>query len=165
VSVSRDPSVRSRKSAGILLYRRRDGVLEIFLVHPGGPLWARKDDGAWSVPKGEYTEDEAPLLAAQREFAEETGATVQGPFAALTPVKQPSGKLITAWAAAGDLDPSQLRSNHFSIVGTRYAGTYPEVDRGAWFTPDEARRKLVRGQVPFVDELERLLARGVIVAP
>jgi predicted NUDIX family NTP pyrophosphohydrolase len=100
VSVNRDPSVRSRKSAGILLYRRRDGVLELFLVHPGGPLWARKDDGAWSIPKGEYTEDEAPLLAAQREFAEETGATVQGPFAALTPVKQPSGKLITAWAAA-----------------------------------------------------------------
>jgi predicted NUDIX family NTP pyrophosphohydrolase len=161
VSVSRDPSVRSRKSAGILLYRRRDGVLEIFLVHPGGPLWARKDDGAWSIPKGEYTEDETPLLAAQREFAEETGATVQGPFAALTPVKQPSGKLITAWAAAGDFDPSQLRSNHFSMEWPPKSGqqqSFPEVDRGAWFTLPEALIKILSGQRPLLEELSSVIA-------
>jgi predicted NUDIX family NTP pyrophosphohydrolase len=161
VSVNRDPSVRSRKSAGILLYRRRDGVLEIFLVHPGGPLWARKDDGAWSIPKGEYTEDETPLLAAQREFAEETGATVQGPFAALTPVKQPSGKLITAWAAAGDFDPSQLRSNHFSMEWPPKSGQqqfFPEVDRGAWFTLPEALIKILSGQRPLLEELSSVIA-------
>jgi predicted NUDIX family NTP pyrophosphohydrolase len=161
VSVNRDPSVRSRKSAGILLYRRRDGVLEIFLVHPGGPLWARKDDGAWSIPKGEYTEDEAPLLAAQREFAEETGATVQGPFAALTPVKQPSGKLISAWAAAGDFDPSQLRSNHFSMEWPPKSGqqqSFPEVDRGAWFTLPEALIKILSGQRPLLEELSSVIA-------
>ena len=159
--MSRNPSARSRKSAGILLYRRRGGVLEIFLVHPGGPLWARKDDGAWSIPKGEYTEDEAPLLAAQREFAEETGATVQGPFAALTPVKQPSGKLVSAWAAAGDLDPSQLRSNHFSMEWPPKSGqqqSFPEVDRGAWFTLPEARIKILSGQRPLLEELSSVIA-------
>jgi predicted NUDIX family NTP pyrophosphohydrolase len=150
-------ATRSKTSAGIVLYRKRLGLLEVFLVHPGGPYWARKDDGAWSIPKGEYLPGEQPLQAAQREFLEETGFALAGPFLALAPVRLPSGKVVSAWACEGDLDPAQLRSNTFSIVGTRYAGTYPEVDRGEWFTLKEAGRKLGVGQVPLLRELETVL--------
>src|SRR5450755_2058486 len=104
--------MRSNRSAGVLLYRCRGEMVEVLLVHPGGPYWANKDDGAWSIPKGEYAPDEDPLAAAQREFTEETGFPVCGPFVPLQPIKQPSGKIIAAWAAAGDLDPTHIQSNN-----------------------------------------------------
>jgi len=153
-------AARSRHSAGIVLYRKRCGVLEIFLVHPGGPYWARKDTGAWSIPKGEYQGAEEPLRAAQREFAEETGASVNAPFMALRPVKQRSGKLITAFAAEGDLDPSQLRSNLFEMEWPPKSGalqSFPEVDRGAWFSLAEARVKILSAQRALLDELAALI--------
>ena len=150
----------TKRSAGLLLYRRVGGTLEVFLVHPGGPFWAGKDEGAWSIPKGEYGEGEDPLAAARREFQEETGFTVDGTFRPLPPLRQPSGKLISAWAVEGDCDPSLLESNTFSMEWPPRSGRradFPEVDRGAWFGAAEARRKLVKGQVPFVDELCRQL--------
>jgi predicted NUDIX family NTP pyrophosphohydrolase len=134
--------------------------LEVFLVHPGGPFWAGKDERAWSIPKGEPREGEDPLTAARREFEEETGFSVDGPFLPLPPLEQPSGKVITAWAVEGDCDPSVLRSNTFSMEWPPRSGAYdefPEVDRGAWFGIAEAGRKLVKGQVRLVDELCRLL--------
>lgn len=136
------------------------GALEVFLVHPGGPFWAGKDEGAWSIPKGEPREGEDPLTAARREFGEETGFSVGGPFLPLPPLEQPSGKVITAWAVEGDCDPSVLRSNTFSMEWPPRSGTYaefPEIDRGAWFGIAEARNKLMKGQVRFIDELCRLL--------
>jgi predicted NUDIX family NTP pyrophosphohydrolase len=149
-------AVRSKRSAGIVLYRTRQGVLEVFLVHPGGPYWARKDHGAWSIPKGEYQQGEAALQAAQREFLEETGVVVDGPFQALPPVQQPSGKIISAWAVEGDLDPAQLRSNSFSLEWPPKSGVmqnFPEVDRGAWFSLVQAREKLTPGQRPLLLDL------------
>jgi predicted NUDIX family NTP pyrophosphohydrolase len=146
-------AARSKRSAGIVLYRKRQGVLEVFLVHPGGPYWARKDHGAWSIPKGEYQQGEAALQAAQREFLEETGVAVDGPFAALTPVRQPSGKVISAWAVEGDLDPAQLRSNSFLLEWPPKSGVmqdFPEVDRGDWFSLVQARDKLTPGQRPLL---------------
>ena len=146
---------RSKLSAGILLFRRRGNDLEFFLVHPGGPFWAKKDDGAWSIPKGEYEAAEDPLEAAKREFLEETGSAIDGDFLPLTPLKQPSGKVISAWSVQGDIDPGALRSNLFEMEWPpRSAKTapFPEVDRWSWFSPDVARRKLSPGQVPFVDE-------------
>jgi predicted NUDIX family NTP pyrophosphohydrolase len=128
-------------------------------VHPGGPYWARKDDGAWSIPKGEYEQGEEALLAAQREFLEETGVAVNGPFLALAPVRQPSGKIITAWAVEGDLDPTRLRSNRFSLEWPPKSGvmqSFPEVDRGAWFSLVHARGKLSPGQRPLLRGLTEL---------
>jgi len=104
-----------KQSAGLLMYRRRDGRMEVFLVHPGGPFWAKKDAAAWSIPKGEFAADEDPLAAAQREFAEETGLTPSGPFTALTPIKQTGGKIVQAWAVEGDCDPAAVRSNTFTM--------------------------------------------------
>ncbi len=150
----------ARLSAGILMYRRRGGVLEVFLVHPGGPFWARKDAGAWSIPKGEYGPAEDPLAAARREFQEETGFTVDGEFRALNPLKQPSGKIISAWAVAGDLDPGAVRSNTFTLEWPPRSGRqqeFPEVDRAAWFTLAAAREKIIQGQAGFLEELRRLL--------
>ncbi len=145
---------RSNHSAGILAYRRRASGIEVFLVHPGGPYWAAKDEGAWSIPKGEFCPPEDALQAAQREFREETGLTVSGTCVALPGVKQPGGKWVQAWAVeAPQLDPQQLRSNCFTIEGTRYAGTYPEVDRAGWFTLAEAERKLLGGQRPLLRAL------------
>lgn len=147
------PSVRSKTSAGIVLFRRRLGSIQVFLVHPGGPYWARKDDGAWSIPKGEYDQGEEPLQAAQREFLEETGIALSGPFLALTPVRQPSGKIISAWACEGDLDPGRLRSNTFSLEWPPNSGvmqSFPEVDRGAWFTLEHALAKISPGQRPLL---------------
>ena len=150
----------AKKSAGLLMYRRRGGVLRVFLVHPGGPLWAGKDLGAWSIPKGEYSPEEDPLAAARREFEEETGFTPAGPFLELTPVKQPSGKIIQAWAFEGDCDPSAVKSNTFSMEWPPRSGgqqEFPEVDRAAWFDIEEAKQRILKGQVPLLLELEHKL--------
>jgi predicted NUDIX family NTP pyrophosphohydrolase len=147
-------------SAGLLLYRRRQGVLEVFLVHPGGPYWAQKDLGAWSIPKGEFSPSEDPLAAARREFAEETGFTAIGTFRPLTPVKQPGGKVIQAWAVEGDCDPGAIRSNTFSVEwppGSGRQQIFPEVDRAAWFSLEAAKAKILKGQVALLNELPHLL--------
>jgi predicted NUDIX family NTP pyrophosphohydrolase len=144
-----------KTSAGILLYRRRE-ELEVFLVHPGGPFWAKKDLGAWSLPKGEIGEGEDPLSAAIREFTEETGFTVNGEFRPLRPLRQPGGKTVMAWAVEGDCDPAELRSNLFSLEWPPKSGRrkdFPEVDRAAWFPIEEARKRILAGQSPFLDEL------------
>lgn len=135
----------------------------MFLVHPGGPFWAKKDDGAWSIPKGEFLEDEEPLAAAKREFEEETGlsaAAMDGKFEPLQPVRQPSGKMVYAWAVRGDADASAIRSNTFSIELPKGSGKlreFPEVDRAAWFYLAEARRKILKGHAPLLDQLEKML--------
>jgi predicted NUDIX family NTP pyrophosphohydrolase len=151
----------AKTSAGILLYRRRGDALEVFLVHPGGPFWAKKDLGAWSLPKGEVGEGEDLLTAARREFTEETGFTVDGEFRPLEPLRQPSRKTIHAWAVEGDCDPAALRSNTFEMEWPPKSGqrrAFPEVDRGEWFSLDEARRRIIAGQAPFLDQLTRLRA-------
>jgi predicted NUDIX family NTP pyrophosphohydrolase len=145
-----------RTSAGILLYRIRDGRLEVFLVHPGGPLWAKRDHGAWSIPKGLFEAPEDPLDAARREFREETGFEAAGTPMPLTPRQQRSGKWIHAWAFEGNADPSKLRSNTFRMEWPRGSGKqqeFPEVDRGEWFGLEEARLRILPGQVPFLEEL------------
>lgn len=150
----------ARHSAGLLMYRRRQGVLEVLLVHPGGPFWAGKDVGAWSIPKGEYDPGEDPLAAARREFREETGFSVAGEFIPLTPRKQPSGKIIEAWAVEGDCDAAAIRSNVFTLEWPPHSGRpqqFPEVDRAAWFSLDDAREKIIKGQVGFLEELQALL--------
>ena len=143
-------------SAGILLYRFRNGTLEVFLVHPGGPLWAAKDLGVWSIPKGLIDPGEDPLTAAQREFREETGFVVSGRFVPLTSVKTKSGKEILAWAVEGDLDPSTIKSNLFSMEWPPRSGTqqkFPEVDRGVWFSLGEAKHRISPGQTALLEEL------------
>ena len=151
-----------RQSAGLLLYRTRDGRLEVMLGHMGGPFWARKDDAAWSLFKGEYEAGEEPLAAARREFEEETGSPPpDGPVLALGEVRQGSGKRVVAWAVEGDFDPARLRSNTFTIEWPPRSGRqaeFPEVDRVDWFDLATARRKLVRAQATFVDRLEEALA-------
>lgn len=150
-----------KSSAGILLYRYRNKTLQVFLVHPGGPFWAKKDTGAWSIPKGEFTAKEDPLLAAKREFQEETGYEPKGNFLPLTPIKQSSGKIIHVWALKGDLDPTAIRSNTFTIEWPPKSGRqqeFPEIDRAEWFTLQEAREKIVSGQAGFLKELESLLS-------
>ncbi|NOT27085.1 MAG: NUDIX domain-containing protein [Acidobacteria bacterium] len=147
-------------SAAVLLYRRRRDGTEVLLVHPGGPFWAKKDLGAWSLPKGEIAEGEPALEAATREFREETGLAVDGEFTELKPVKQKGGKTVLAWAVEGDFDPSQLRSNTFSIEWPPRSGTFqafPEVDRAAWFALPEARNRILAGQTDLLDQLARLL--------
>jgi predicted NUDIX family NTP pyrophosphohydrolase len=152
----------ARKSAGILLYRGSDEALEVLLVHPGGPFWARKDAGAWSLPKGEYGEDEDARACALREFEEETGTPLPpGDLIELGDVKQKGGKVVTAWAAEGDLDAAAVRSNTFQMEWPPRSGrwaTFPEVDRAGWFGVEEAREKLNPAQAEFVDRLlERLV--------
>jgi predicted NUDIX family NTP pyrophosphohydrolase len=150
--------VAKKLSAGIVLYRKREPGIEVLVVHPGGPFWAKKDDGAWSIPKGEYLEGEDPLSVAKREFAEETGSELNGPFVELSPAKQPSGKVIRAWAVEGDLDAATIRSNRFSLEWPPKSGrvqSFPEVDRALWCTPALARQKLQPGQRVFIDELEQ----------
>jgi predicted NUDIX family NTP pyrophosphohydrolase len=145
-----------KRSAGLILYRRRKEGIEVFLVHPGGPFWAKKDLGSWSLPKGEYTEGEDPLAAAQREFHEETGFTAAGTFTPLGELKQSGGKLVSAWAMEGDCDPARLSSNIFQMEWPPRSGRnieVPEVDRGAWLSIEEARTKLLTGQLAFLDEL------------
>ena len=148
-----------KSTAGLLLYRCLNG-LEVFLIHPGGPFWAKKDVGAWSLPKGELCEGEQPLAAAKREFAEETGFSIAGEFQPLDPLKQPGGKLVYAWAIEGDCDPAQLKSNLFSMEWPPKSGKtqeFPEVDRGAWFDITEARRRIRSAQAGFLDQLLALL--------
>lgn len=144
-----------KSTAGLLLYRRVGG-LEVFLIHPGGPFWAKKELGAWSLPKGEIDEGEEPLDAAKREFTEETGFAIDGEFHPLEPIKQSGGKLVFAWAVEGDCDPAQLCSNLFSMEWPPRSGKtqeFPEVDRGAWFDIAEARKRILPAQAPFLDQL------------
>jgi predicted NUDIX family NTP pyrophosphohydrolase len=150
-----------RRSAGILLYRRVPH-LELLLVHPGGPFWARKDLGAWSIPKGEYGEDEEPLAVARREVEEETGLRLEGEFLSLGDVVQAGGKMVTAFAHEGDFDLAALRSNTFEMEWPPRSGrrrSFPEIDRAGWFTPAEAQRRILAGQRPFIARL--LAALGV----
>lgn len=143
-------------SAGILMFRQHTPRVEVFLVHPGGPFWAKKDLGAWSIPKGEYLEGEEPLDVAKREFQEETGFKVDGEFLSLGSIKQPSGKIVSGWAVRGDLDASLVRSNTFSMEWPPKSGLtqdFPEVDRGDWFNLNEAKAKLLKGQSGFLDLL------------
>lgn len=148
-------------SAGLVLFRRHDDGLQVLLVHPGGPFWARKDLGAWSIPKGEYTDDEDPLAVARREFTEELGSTApDGPAVVLGEVRQRGGKRVMAWAVEGDLDPTRTTSNEVEMEWPRGSGrriTFPEVDRAEWFDLDEARRRLLDGQLPLLDRLEERL--------
>jgi len=149
-----------RISAGILLYRLRDGTCEVFLAHPGGPYWRGKDAGAWSIPKGELEDGDDPLAAAKREFHEETGTKLSGELVELTPLKQPSGKLVYAWAMPGDIDASSVKSNTFSMEWPPRSGRqqeFPEIDRGEWFTIEAARQKMLPGQRGFLDQLQQLL--------
>jgi predicted NUDIX family NTP pyrophosphohydrolase len=149
-----------KQAAGILLYRRGPSGLEVLLAHPGGPLWARKDYGAWTLPKGQFTNDEAPLDAARREFEEEMGSTPVGDFQPLGTLKQPSGKVIHAWAAESDFDVNTVTSNLFSLEWppkSGLMGEFPEVDRAGWFSIEEARVKILKGQAPFLDRLLALL--------
>ena len=151
----------ARRSAGILLYRLTGEGPEVLLVHPGGPFWAKRDDGAWSIPKGEYGEDDDPLASALREFEEETGTPLEpGELVELGSVKQKSGKVVVAWAIRGDLDADAIHSNTFAMEWPPRSGRtaeFPEVDRAGWFDPSAARRKLVEAQAAFVDRLlERL---------
>ena len=144
-----------KKSAGILLYRDHKG-LEVFLVHPGGPFWKNKDEGAWSIPKGEYTEEEDPVEAAKREFEEETGIAVDGDFIALEPIKQKGGKIVAAWALEKYIDPATIKSNLFSMEwppGSGKMQEFPEVNEGRWFTINEARLKINSSQATLLDQL------------
>src|SRR5215210_430640 len=145
-----------KRSAGLILFRRPAGQLEILLVHPGGPYFARKDAGAWSIPKGEYTDGEDPQAVALREFEQETGVRLSGPLLALGEVRQAGGKVVTDYAREGDLDPGTLRSNLFTLEWPPRSGrlqSFPEVDRAGWFTLAEARHKILAGQVPLLDRL------------
>ena len=154
-----------KQSAGLLVYRRTTGAPEFFLVHPGGPFWAKKDAGAWSIPKGEFDDGEETLAAARREFREETGLALGGVFAELAPVKQAGGKLVFAWAVEQDLDAAAVRSNSFSLEWPPKSGKtqeFPEIDRAAWFAWPLALDKLLKGQRPLVLQL---LAKLEIDAP
>jgi len=142
------------------MYRKGAGGLEVFLVHPGGPFWAKKDAGAWTIPKGEIGPDEDPLAAARRETAEETGFSPEGDFIELPPVRQKAGKLVHAWAIESDCDPAQLHSNNFSMEWPPRSGRtaeFPEVDRGAWFGLEDARAKLLESQHPLLAALQSLV--------
>jgi len=150
-------------SAGLLVYRLGAAGYEVFLVHPGGPFWRTRDVGAWSIPKGEVTAGEDPLAAARRELAEETGFAVAPPWLHLKSVRQSGGKTVMAWAAAGDFDAAAIASNTFAMEWPPRSGRmqiFPEVDRAAWFSLAEARQKIVAGQVPLLEQLEKLLGQG-----
>jgi predicted NUDIX family NTP pyrophosphohydrolase len=149
-----------KQSAGVLLYKLTDGILYVFLVHPGGPFFRKKDDGAWSIPKGEFVEGEEPLAAAQREFEEETGKPINGNFIKLQPIKQKSGKVVHAWAVEGDIDHEQITSNLFEIEWPPKSGkmaSFSEIDRASWFTADIAMQKIIPGQAAFITELEKIV--------
>lgn len=145
-----------KQSAGILLYRIIDGALEVFLVHPGGPFFKNKDEGSWSIPKGEFLDDEEALAAAKREFEEETGQPVNGEFIELGNIRQKSGKVVYGWALEGDIDHEGILSNTFEIEWPPRSGrqiTIPEIDRAGWFEPDIAKQKINPAQVAFIDRL------------
>jgi predicted NUDIX family NTP pyrophosphohydrolase len=146
-----------KQSAGLLIYRRRDNRVEVFLVHPGGPFWQNKDHGAWSIPKGEFRSCDDPLDVAVRELREETGMTVHGEFVPLTPIRQRGGKTVHAWLVAGDFDEADVKSNSFSIEWPPRSGKmqeFPEIDRAGWFTWEVARQKILESQRPLLDEAE-----------
>lgn len=148
------------QSAGLLLYRKYKNILEVFLVHPGGPVWKNKDESAWSIPKGEFDENEEPLQAAIREFLEETGIPVSGEFMELKPVIQKGGKKVYAWALEKNIDAATIQSNHFEMEWPPRSGKYqsfPEVDKGAWFTLDEATKKINVMQAALIEELQKKL--------
>lgn len=152
----------AKRSAGILLHRGASGGHEVLLVHPGGPFWAKRDDGAWSIPKGEYDEGEEPLAAARREFEEEIGSALEavGELVELGEVRQRNRKVVTAWAAEGDVDASAVRSNRFTMEWPPRSGrtqAFPEIDRAEWFTLARAREKLIEAQTAFLDRLEERL--------
>ncbi len=147
-----------KRSAGLLMYRRAGPDISVLLVHPGGPFWAKKDLGAWSIPKGEYAEGEDPLAVARREFEEETGTRPQGEFRPLGEIIQAGGKRVSVWAVEGDFDPEKLVSNTFELEWPPRSGRkarFAEVDRAGWFSLTEAREKILAGQRPFIDRLER----------
>jgi predicted NUDIX family NTP pyrophosphohydrolase len=153
----------AKRSAGLLLYRRRGEAPEVFLVHPGGPFWAKKDLGAWSIPKGEYAENEEPLTAAVREFQEETGFPAPAGAVDLGEVRQSGGKVVRAWAAEGDCDPELLVSNLCPIEWPPRSGRMidiPEVDRGAWFSLEEARTRILTSQQAFLDRFASIVGSG-----
>jgi predicted NUDIX family NTP pyrophosphohydrolase len=147
-------------SAGILVFRRRSPGIEVFLAHPGGPFWARKDEHAWSIPKGLYEPDEDPLDAAKREFEEETGMTIDGRFIPLGEFKQPAGKLIKAYAIEADVDEARITSNSFEMEWPPKSGrrqSFPEIDRAQWFDLGTAARKMHKGQIPILQALAKEL--------
>ncbi|MFO7962846.1 MAG: NUDIX domain-containing protein [Desulfobacterales bacterium] len=149
-----------KRSAGLLVYRFRHSHMEVLLVHPGGPYWSRKDKGAWSIPKGEYAAEEDPLSAAVREFEEETGHPISGEFIPLSPVKKPGGKIVTAWAVEGDCDADNIESRPFTMEWPPHSGKkaeFPEVDRAGWFSIDQAKEKILKGQIGLLNQLVRLL--------
>lgn len=151
-----------RISAGIVLFRLENRALQVFLVHPGGPFWAKKDLGAWSIPKGLPDQEENLLAAAQREFREETGCTVSGDFLQLTPVQQKSGKVIHAWAVEGDCNPGDVKSNTFALEWPPRSGKqeeFPEVDRAAWFDMKVAQEKIIPGQRVLLEELQQIVRK------
>jgi predicted NUDIX family NTP pyrophosphohydrolase len=146
-----------KRSAALLVYRRTGSGTEVFLVHPGGPFWAKKDLGAWSIPKGEFDEDEDGLAAAKREFLEEVGQAIEGNFIALTPVKQRGGKVVHTWAVEGEVDAAAVKSNEFEMEWPPRSGRtarFPEVDRGQWFPMVEALRRILPAQAPILEELQ-----------
>ena len=158
----------AKLSAGLLVYRRTGPALEVLLVHPGGPLWAKKDLGAWSVVKGEAAPGEDLLACAKREFAEETGCTAEGPFLPLAPIRQAGGKEVRAWAVEMDSDAGKIRSNSFAMEWPPRSGrreSFPEIDRAAWFDLAEARAKINKGQVKLLEELEKMLQASPSPAP
>ena len=147
----------SKKSAGLLLYRKKRGAVEVFLVHPGGPFWANKEDGAWSIPKGEFDAREQPLEAAKREFLEETGLVAFGDFRPLTPIRQTGGKIVYAWAVNCDIDAASVKSNSFSMEWPPKSGNlrkFPEIDRAEWFKVELAKQKILKSQLKLLEELE-----------
>jgi len=151
-----------KRSAGLLMYRRTASGLEVFLVHPGGPYWAKKGGGSWGIPKGEYDKYEAPLDAAKREFTEETGFTATGTFVELGSIEQKSGKIVTAWAVEGDCNPAELVSNTCSLEWPPKSGKFieiPEIDRGRWFGMVEARETIRKAQEPLLERLRDALAK------
>ena len=151
----------TKQSAGILLYRIKDKNLQVFLIHPGGPFFKNKDEGAWSIPKGEFLNDENGLTAAKREFLEETGQPVDGKITELKPVKLKSGKIVYAWAVEGDIDETTIASNTFPLEWPPKSGKFidtPEVDKGGWFNPEEAKIKINPAQAGLIDELVDMLS-------
>jgi predicted NUDIX family NTP pyrophosphohydrolase len=156
-----------KRSAGLLMFRREPHGLEVLLAHPGGPIWAKKDLGAWTIPKGEFSDPEDPLAAAIREFQEETGFSAAGDFLELGSVKQKSGKVVYAWAVEGNCDPSLLQSTSCEIEWPPRSGRkirIPEVDRGEWFSLEEAHARIMPAQIPFLDSLEKAIGRRKISA-
>lgn len=155
-SAAATSGVMAKQSAGLLMFRRGPENTEVLLLHMGGPFWEKKDLASWSLPKGEYAEGEDSFAAAVREFEEETGLRPEGKFSSLGPIRQPSGKVVTAWAFEGDCDPSTIRSNLFTMEWPKGSGKirqFPEIDRGEWFTLAVARRKILKGQIGFLERL------------